>query len=141
MRLRDTALMWGALFLLVSAVLFIVGALVDGPGPAWGYLAGSRDPAFKPKPALNYLLAADGYLVLPVAIAVAFAGLVDWRVQSKQLEGGAAENKTAKTLTPTPAMGATSAGSSDAASKANNDTSGASVTPTEQQENPDDTSR
>jgi hypothetical protein len=136
MRLRDTALRWGALFLLVSAVLYLVGALIDGPGPAWGYLTGSRDLAFKPKPALNYLLAADGYLVLPVAIAVAFAGLVDRRVQSKQLEEGAAKNKTAKTLTPKGATGPTLAESSDAAGNANNDTSGAPVTPTQQQEPP-----
>lgn len=91
MRLRDTALVWGAVVLGFSAVLYGVGALVDDPGTAFALLTGAASPAKTANPLLTYAVAADGFIVVPVAIAVAFAGLVDLATRGKQLESGGAE--------------------------------------------------
>jgi hypothetical protein len=99
MRLKDKALRWGVGFLIVAAALYLVAAFMyRDPGLAWDLLGGTASPRGVRKPALAYSVSVIGYILVPVAIAVVFSGLVDVSVRRKELESGGAEEQAAGIL-------------------------------------------
>lgn len=97
-RRRDYVIVVGIALSIVGLVLWGVTAYeLDAPGKAWEIMAGSTSPASRCKGYewLTYPLSVVGYVIVPVAIAMAVTGVVDRRVRNARTSASETAAKAA----------------------------------------------
>jgi hypothetical protein len=99
MRLKDTALRWGLVAIVLSTLWYALAAVaLRNPGQAWAILAGVESPRNVHFPAIAYTLSVLGYILLPVAIALAVTGLADRSIRRHESSPSSALRDADKAL-------------------------------------------
>jgi hypothetical protein len=97
-RLSDTPLVWAAWIGGAFVVLFVCSLSVMSAGQAWAIVCAAESPRNVGGPVFAYALSIAGYILVPVAIAVAVNAMIQRSIRRRVQAPGTPEEAMAKFL-------------------------------------------